>query len=304
MSEIGLVQIIEGALLAAGKAMTVAQLADLFEEQERPQTTEIREALKEVADRCEDRGFELQEVASGFRFQVRQALSPWVARLWQERPQKYSRALLETLSLIAYRQPITRGEIEEIRGVAVSSNIVKTLHEREWIRVVGHRDVPGRPAMYATTRTFLDYFNLKNLDQLPALAEIRDLETLNAELGFSEPLEPVADDDSGDAPELTVVGGTEHTPDEVDSLSSDGESETSGGDVYAEAETVPDTVAPDTLAPDTTANELPEPEVEVEDLQALASDILVDSEAAQSGESIEGAQDGESASGVETEPRS
>jgi segregation and condensation protein B len=169
-----------------------------------------------VAERCEERGFELQEVASGFRYQVRQSLSPWVARLWHERPQKYSRALLETLALIAYRQPITRGEIEEIRGVAVSSNIIKTLHEREWIRVVGHRDVPGRPAMYATTRQFLDYFNLKSLDQLPALAEIRDLETLNAELGFSEPLtkEPTSDTAGGgeDGPELTVVGGTEHTP--------------------------------------------------------------------------------------------
>lgn len=188
MSEIGLVQIIEGALLAAGKPMTVAQLSQLFEDHERPENTAIRQALAEVAEHCNNRGFELLEVASGFRFQVRQQLSPWVARLWQERPQKYSRALLETLSLIAYRQPITRGEIEEIRGVAVSSNIIKTLHEREWIRVVGHRDVPGRPAMYATTRQFLDYFNLKSLDQLPALAEIRDLETLNAELGFTDPL--------------------------------------------------------------------------------------------------------------------
>lgn len=215
MSETGLVQIIEGALLAAGRPLTVAQLAELFEEHERPDNTDLREALKAVAERCEDRGFELQEVASGFRFQVRQSLSVWVARLWHERPQKYSRALLETLALIAYRQPITRGEIEEIRGVAVSSNIVKTLHEREWIRVVGHRDVPGRPAMYATTRQFLDYFSLKSLDQLPALAEIRDLETLNAELGFSEPL---AQEEGGEAagngseggPGLTVVGGTEH----------------------------------------------------------------------------------------------
>jgi segregation and condensation protein B len=220
MSETGLVQIIEGALLAAGKALTVAQLGDLFEENERPENADIREALKEIAERCEGRGFELVEVASGFRYQVRQSLSPWVARLWQERPAKYSRALLETLALIAYRQPITRGEIEEIRGVAVSSNIIKTLHEREWIRVVGHRDVPGRPAMYATTRQFLDYFNLKNLDQLPALAEIRDLETLNAELGFTEPLpeelrtaQPKEGDQQGaegDGPELTVVGGTEH----------------------------------------------------------------------------------------------
>ncbi|MEM1112132.1 MAG: SMC-Scp complex subunit ScpB [Pseudomonadota bacterium] len=214
MAETGLVQIIEGALLAAGKALTVAQLGDLFEEHERPESTTIREALKEVAERCEDRGFELQEVATGFRFQVRQNLSPWVARLWQERPQRYSRALLETLALIAYRQPITRGEIEEIRGVAVSSNIIKTLHEREWIRVVGHRDVPGRPAMYATTRQFLDYFNLKTLDQLPALAEIRDLETLNAELGFSEPLPEGQEEkpDEGEGPGLTVVGGTDYQP--------------------------------------------------------------------------------------------
>jgi segregation and condensation protein B len=220
MSDIGLVQIIEGALLAAGRPVTVAQLADLFEDYERPENTAIREALKEVGERCEDRGFELQEVASGFRFQVRQSLSAWVARLWHERPQKYSRALLETLALIAYRQPITRGEIEEIRGVAVSSNIIKTLHEREWIRVVGHRDVPGRPAMYATTRQFLDYFNLKSLDQLPALAEIRDLETLNAELGFSEPKTKDAGSDVAgggeDGPELTVVGGTEHMPSPVE----------------------------------------------------------------------------------------
>jgi len=225
MSDRGLVQIVEGALLAAGKPLSVTQLAQLFEEHERPDNTHIREALNEVAERCEGRGFELQEVASGFRFQVRQNLSPWIARLWHERPQKYSRALLETLALIAYRQPITRGEIEEIRGVAVSTNIIKTLHEREWIRVVGHRDVPGRPAMYATTRQFLDYFNLKTLDQLPALAEVRDLETLNAELGFSGPqaADPAtggaADGTSGDevqsAPEgpgLTVVGGTEHRP--------------------------------------------------------------------------------------------
>ena len=186
MSETGLVQIIEGALMAAGKPLSVAQIADLFDEQGRPETTEIRRALKEVAERCEGRGFELTEVAGGFRYQVRQALSTWVARLWHERPQKYSRAMLETLALIAYRQPVTRGEIEQIRGVAVSSNIIKTLHEREWVRVVGHRDVPGRPAMYATTKVFLDYFNLKTLDQLPALAEIRDFDTLTAELGFTD----------------------------------------------------------------------------------------------------------------------
>jgi len=188
-----LVQIIEGALLAAGRPLSVAQLAALFEEHERPANDDLRTALVEVGERCEGRGYELIEVASGYRFQVRQPLSPWVGRLWQERPQKYSRALLETLALIAYRQPITRGEIEEIRGVAVSSNIIKTLQEREWVRVVGHRDVPGRPAMYATTRQFLDYFNLHSLEQLPALAEMRDLETLNAEFGFAEAVPAVVE---------------------------------------------------------------------------------------------------------------
>jgi segregation and condensation protein B len=196
-----LVQIVEAALLAAGKPLTVAQLEALFEEHERPAREDLRQALAEVGERCEGRGFELIEVASGFRFQVREQLSPWIGRLWQERPQRYSRALLETLALVAYRQPITRGEIEEIRGVAVSTNIIKTLHERDWIRVVGHRDVPGRPAMYATTRQFLDYFNLKSLDQLPALADIRDVETLNAELGFADVMarEVAASEDS--APE-------------------------------------------------------------------------------------------------------
>lgn len=182
MADIGLTQIVEGALMAAGEPLSVQRLAQLFEEHERPGHDDIRTALQEVAERCADRGFELVEVASGWRFQVRQNLATWVARLWQERPARYSRALLETLSLIAYRQPITRGEIEEIRGVAVSSNIIKTLQEREWIRVVGHRDVPGRPAMYATTRQFLDYFNLKSLEQLPPLAEIRELDNLSGNL--------------------------------------------------------------------------------------------------------------------------
>ncbi len=194
MAEVGLIQILEGAILAAGKPLTVQNMADLFEEHERPENKAIREALAEIAGRCEDRGFELSEVASGFRFQVRQDLSQWVGRLWHERPARYSRALLETLALIAYRQPITRGEIEEIRGVAVSSNIIKTLHEREWIRVVGHKDVPGRPAMYATTKDFLDYFDLKSLEQLPALAETRDFETLTQELGFGGMIDESASD--------------------------------------------------------------------------------------------------------------
>lgn len=182
MSETGLVQILEGALMAAGEPLSLQRMAQLFDELERPSNEDLREALSEVDSRCEGRGYELVKVASGYRFQVRQNLATWVGRLWQERPQRYSRALLETLSLIAYRQPITRGEIEEIRGVAVSSNIVKTLLERDWVRVVGHRDVPGRPAMYATTRQFLDYFNLKSLEELPPLAEIRDLDNLSGAL--------------------------------------------------------------------------------------------------------------------------
>lgn len=181
-------RILEGALLAAARPLNIQQLAELFDEHERPANDEIRAALEDIQSDLRGRGFELKEVGSGFRFQVIQEVAPWISRLWEERPQKYSRAMLETLALIAYRQPITRGDIEAIRGVAVSSHIVKTLLEREWIRVVGHKDVPGRPAMYATTRKFLDYFNLKNLDELPSLAEIRDLDNLiNAELALAEP---------------------------------------------------------------------------------------------------------------------
>lgn len=200
MSEqIKLKRIIEGALLAAGGPVTVDRLAQLFADNERPANSDIRQALKEMAGDYEGRGFELKEVASGWRFQVCQDLAPWVSRLWEEKPARYSRALLETLALVAYRQPVTRGEIEEVRGVSVSSNIIRTLLEREWIRVVGHRDVPGRPAMYATTKTFLDYFNLKNLSELPSLAEIRDLDKINAELDFEGP-EPDLPDSEGQAP--------------------------------------------------------------------------------------------------------
>lgn len=179
-------KILEGALFAAGQPMNVDQLGFLFEESERPDNASMRAALDELMQDYHDRGIELKEVASGFRFQVRQETGPWVSRLWEEKPSRYSRALLETLALIAYRQPITRSEIEEIRGVSVSSHIVKTLIEREWIRVAGHRDVPGRPALFATTREFLDSFNLKSLAELPSLSEIRDLEKINEELELLE----------------------------------------------------------------------------------------------------------------------
>ncbi|HEV7123651.1 MAG TPA: SMC-Scp complex subunit ScpB [Rhodanobacter sp.] len=168
--------IIEAALLASTQPMTVHQLEDLFNEDESVDAQQIAQALESLAGDCAGRGIELKEVASGFRYQVRQDVHPWISRMWTERPSRYSRALLETLALIAYRQPITRPEIEQIRGVVVSSNIIKTMEEREWIRVVGHRDVPGKPALFGTTRAFLDYFNLKSLDQLPSLSEIRDME--------------------------------------------------------------------------------------------------------------------------------
>lgn len=183
-------RILEGALLAAGEPLSLERMGQLFLEGQRPSNAEMRTALKEIASDFEGRGFELKEVGSGWRFQVCEDLSDWVSRLWEEKPARYSRALLETLALIAYRQPVTRGEIEEVRGVSVSSNIIRTLLEREWVRVVGHRDVPGRPAMYATTKTFLDYFNLKTLDELPALSEIRDLDKINAELELDGVVDP------------------------------------------------------------------------------------------------------------------
>jgi segregation and condensation protein B len=171
-----LAPLLEAFLLASGKPQSLERLFELFEEGERPELPVFKKALTILAKSCDGRAFELKEVASGYRLQIREKFSPWVGRLWEERPQRYSRAMLETIALIAYRQPITRGEIEDVRGVAVNSHIVKTLLEREWIRIVGYRDVPGKPAMFATTKAFLDHFNLKNLDDLPPLAELRELE--------------------------------------------------------------------------------------------------------------------------------
>ncbi|WP_133512279.1 SMC-Scp complex subunit ScpB [Candidatus Thiosymbion oneisti] len=175
-------QILEGALLAAGEPLTPDRLLGLFPDEERPTRDAVLEVLSSLERDYRDRGIELIQVAGGFRVQVRKETAPWVARLWEEKPARYSRALLETLALVAYRQPITRGEIEDIRGVAVSTHIVKTLTEREWIRSVGHRDVPGRPALYATTRKFLDYFGMRSLNDLPTLAEIRDPEFLGGQV--------------------------------------------------------------------------------------------------------------------------
>ncbi|MNZ21225.1 hypothetical protein D3C78_382920 [compost metagenome] len=171
-----LAPLLEAFLLASGKPQSLERLYELFEEAERPEPAVFKKALEVLRKSCTGRAFELKEVASGFRLQIREDYAPWVGRLWEERPQRYSRALLETMALIAYRQPITRGEIEDVRGVAVNTNIIKTLLEREWIRIVGYREVPGKPAMFATTKAFLDHFNLKNLDELPPLAELREME--------------------------------------------------------------------------------------------------------------------------------
>lgn len=204
-------RIVEAALLASSTPLSLPQLLTLFAENEQPSHEDLSRALEELARDAEGRGIELKEVASGFRYQVRADVSHWVSRLWTERQTRYSRAQLETLALIAYRQPITRGEIENIRGVAVSSNIIKTLEEREWIRTVGHRDVPGKPELFGTTRTFLDYFNLKSLDELPPLAEIRDLQDFEPQLGLA----PVAIDDAAVAE--NIEGGEPATTQEENS---------------------------------------------------------------------------------------
>ena len=211
--------ILEAILLAADRALTVVQFEALFElDEERPTRDEIRQALHEMADDYVSRGYELKQVASGFRLQVKQEYATWVGRLWEEKPARYTRALLETMALIAYRQPLTRGEIEEVRGVSVSSNIVKTLLERDWIKVLGHKDVPGKPTLYGTTKEFLDYFNLQSLDQLPTLAEIKDLDSINPELALDE-----------DAAERNADGSSEADTDPSEDIGNETESVADNG---------------------------------------------------------------------------
>ena len=177
-------RIVEAALLAASQPLTLAQLNALFPEDQPAPAGSVAQAIEALQAACAERGVELVELASGFRYQVKSDVHPWVARLWTERQTRYTRATLETLALIAYRQPITRGEIEQVRGVAVSSNIIKSLEEREWIRVVGHRDVPGKPALFGTTKGFLDYFGLKRLDELPPLSELKEIGELEPQFQF------------------------------------------------------------------------------------------------------------------------
>ena len=181
-------RIVEAALLAANQPLSLAQLHSLFPEEQPAPNGSVEQALATLREDCAERGVELVELASGFRYQVKADVHAWVARMWTERKTKYTRATLETLALIAYRQPITRGEIEQVRGVAVSSNIIQALEEREWIRVVGHRDVPGKPALFGTTKAFLDYFGLKRLDELPPLSELKDIGELEPQLQFDNVL--------------------------------------------------------------------------------------------------------------------
>jgi segregation and condensation protein B len=205
--------IVEAALLAAGRPLSIEAIQALFPELECPERTALRSALEQLSEDYQGRGIEIAEVSSGWRIQVREACSPWVSRLWAERPARYSRALMETLALIAYRQPITRGEVEDIRGVSVSTNIVKTLMEREWVRVLGHRDVPGRPALYGTTREFLDYFGLKSLDELPTLAELRDLDEINRELDLDDPDRPdKPEEDASTGQAMPAEADVGHSP--------------------------------------------------------------------------------------------
>lgn len=206
-------RIVEAALLASHQPLTLVQLKGLFPLDEPIPDNAVEAALLDLQAACEARGVELVEVASGWRFQVKADVHPWVARLWTERQTKYTRATLETLALIAYRQPITRGEIEQIRGVTVNSSIIKALEERDWIRVVGHRDVPGKPELLATTKTFLDYFGLKRLDELPPLSELKDIGELEPQLPF-EPAIPAGAADAMD--ESTVDAGDGATPEPPD----------------------------------------------------------------------------------------
>ncbi len=211
-------KIVEAALMAVDKPLTLAHLHALFANEEEPvERPQVKEALTELQSDYENRGVSVVEVASGYRVQIDQEVAPWISLLFEERPPKYTRALLETLALVAYRQPITRSEIEEVRGVSVSTNIIKTLLEREWVRVVGHKEVPGRPAMYATTKEFLDYFNLRRIDELPPLSELKDLDSIAKEAGMQVGIETGLPPEQGDDAEST--DGIDGEVDEEDLIS-------------------------------------------------------------------------------------
>ncbi|UKE52443.1 SMC-Scp complex subunit ScpB [Xanthomonas translucens] len=252
-------RIVEAALLAANQPLPLAQLHGLFPEDEPAPPGSIERALEQLREACAGRGVELVEVASGFRYQVNSEVHPWVARLWTERKTRYTRATLETLALIAYRQPITRGEIEQVRGVAVSSNIIQALEEREWIRVVGHRDVPGKPALFGTTKGFLDYFGLKRLDELPPLSELKDIGELEPQLQLDRATLQVgdmaqagaADADAGAAKSAADADAADVPPAEASDEDNDTASDPETApdpDAQAEADSAADSHAADDTA--------------------------------------------------------
>lgn len=283
-------RIVEAALLAANQPLTLAQLHALFPEEQPAPADTVAQAIESLRDACAERGVELVELASGFRYQVKADVHPWVARLWTERQTRYTRATLETLALIAYRQPVTRGEIEQVRGVAVSSNIIRALEEREWIRVVGHRDVPGKPALFGTTKAFLDYFGLKRLDELPPLSELKDLGELEPQFQFDGAPAQVqsiaaggiasgvgdedADNDDGDGEgdgdDDLASNQTHDEPDPVP---------TSGIDAGQDPDAAPDECAADVAGPHPTESATPPhphasvPTAEVADEQTFSNDI-------------------------------
>lgn len=223
--------ILEAVLMAASSPLSVDGLLNIFAEDQRPERDELKAALEEMISECDARSYELKKVSSGYRFQVKRDYADYVSRLWEDKPARYSRALLETLALIAYRQPLTRGEIEAVRGVSVSSHIIKTLDERDWIKVVGHRDVPGKPALYATTKAFLDYFNLETLDDMPSLQEIRDIDEINAELDLRLPEDEAAKSEQADTENTSADEQTTDDNETVISLETADESDEESGQV-------------------------------------------------------------------------
>ncbi|RLA28801.1 MAG: SMC-Scp complex subunit ScpB [Gammaproteobacteria bacterium] len=301
---------IESALLAAGRPLSIDQLQHLFADDSQPEKSQLRQAISSLLDDYADRGMTITEVASGFRLQLKLEMADRLQKLWEERPPRYSRALFETLALIAYRQPMTRGEIEEIRGVAVSTNIIRSLLEREWVRVVGHRDVPGRPAMFGTTKMFLDYFNLKKLDDLPPLADLSDWESLRVQLNLPaveedeepEPAIPVPDlpvlypeDEDGD--DAAGEDGAEVAEIEVEAVAAIASEDSTSDEPRAVVEDIPDIEAAlsaeGNLEP-IEATEWPEPGEDQTVIQAIDEDEIEDEEPDSDGEQEDDRQETDS----------
>jgi segregation and condensation protein B len=255
MNESHIRNVIEAALLAAGKPLQPAELVELFDEGARPQLQDVTAALIALMAEYSNRGIEIKETAAGFRIQVRREMANEISRLWSERPARYSRALLETLALIAYRQPITRAEIEAVRGVAVNPNILKTVIERNWVRVVGHRDVPGRPELLGTTRDFLDYFGLKNLDELPPLAELKTIVDIKVQFDLPDPGPiPLASEANGEAGTPEAAAENASTEEGIPAAGTDGK-EAVSEEVVQHSAVVDETAAHDTSAHETTAHD-------------------------------------------------